>query len=126
MPLTILVAEDYDPIRRLLDQLLRNAGYDVLLAANGEELVRLAFGRSPDLVLTDLEVPLLDGYDAIRQLRADARTAATPPLLAMSSRDDIASLALDAGADDFVVKPFALDWLLTLVGEHLRRVHTRQ
>lgn len=125
MTLTILVAEDYDPIRRLLDQLLRSAGYDVLLAANGEELVRLALGRRPDLVLTDLEMPLLDGYDAIRQLRADARTAATP-LLAMSGRDDIAGLALDAGADDFVVKPFSLDWLLALVGEHLRRVHLRQ
>lgn len=125
MPLTILVAEDYDPIRHLLDQLLRSAGYDVVLAANGEELVRLAFGRRPDLVLTDLEMPLLDGYDAIRQLRADARTAATP-LLAMSGRDDNAGLAFDAGADDFVVKPFSLDWLLTLVGEHLRRMHARQ
>jgi len=122
---TILVAEDNDLVRHLLDQLLRSAGYQVLLAADGEELLRLALAARPDLVLTDLEMPLLDGIDAIRRLRADARTTALP-LLAMSARDDNAGLALDAGADDFVVKPFSITWLLNLVAEHLRRVHTRQ
>ncbi len=57
MPPTILVADDHDLIRELIDRLLRGAGYEVLLATNGEELVRLASDRRPDLVLTDLEMP---------------------------------------------------------------------
>lgn len=125
MNLTILVADDNDLMRTLLDTLLRSAGYQVTLARDGEELVRLAFAQPPALVLTDLEMPLVDGCDAIRQLRADARTAALP-LLAMSARDDTAALALDAGADDFITKPFSLAWLLSLVAEHLRRAHARQ
>ncbi|NWG19127.1 MAG: response regulator [Chloroflexi bacterium] len=125
MPPTTLVADDHDLIRDLIDRVLRGAGYEVLLATNGEELLTLTSDRRPDLVLTDLEMPLLDGYDALRQLRADARTTAVP-LLAMSGRDDCAHLALAAGADAFLTKPFSLDWLLTLVAEHLHGVHARQ
>lgn len=125
MPHTILVADDHDLIRDLIDRVLRGAGYEVLLAANGAELLALAAERRPDLVLTDLEMPVMNGLTAIRQLRATTHTSALP-LLAMSGRDDCAHLALDAGADAFVSKPFALDWLLTLVADHLHGVAARQ
>jgi two-component system, OmpR family, response regulator MprA len=119
-PNTILVADDDALLRQLLDTALRGAGYTVALAADGAELVRMAWDAPPALVLTDMAMPLFDGLDAIRLLRADPRTAAVP-ILAMSARLSLADAALTAGADAFLAKPFTLDDLLTQIAEHLGR-----
>lgn len=111
---TILVADD-DPLHReFLAILFRSAGYDVTLATDGAELVALATDAPPALILTDLAMPHMDGLAAIRQLRADARTAPLP-ILAMSARADLADDALAAGATAFFLKPFSLDALLAQV-----------
>ncbi|HET9222834.1 MAG TPA: response regulator [Roseiflexaceae bacterium] len=115
----ILVADDNAVIRNLLGRLCRKAGYHVEFAINGEELIRKALAQRPALVLTDLEMPLVDGSEAIRQLRNDARTAGVPMLL-FSARQDGAPLAQAAGADEFIAKPFTNQDLLSRITAHLR------
>ena len=114
----ILVADDNAFIRNLLERLFRQAGYQVELAINGEELIQKALAQRPALVLTDLEMPLVDGSEAIRQLRNDARTASVPMLL-FSAREDGAPLAHAAGADEFIAKPFTNKDLLSRITAHL-------
>jgi CheY-like chemotaxis protein len=114
----ILVADDNAVIRKLLERLCRQAGYQVEFAINGQELVQKALERRPALVLTDLEMPLVDGSEAIRQLRNDARTASVPMLL-FSAREDGAPLAQAAGADEFIHKPFTNQDLLSRITAHL-------
>jgi DNA-binding response OmpR family regulator len=119
LPATILVADDDELLRLLAERLLISEGYHVILAADGEELVRLALAAPPDLVITDLELPVLDGLAAIRRLRAEVRIA-TVPILALNANADYASRALAAGADNFLAKPYRLDDLLARVAVHLR------
>jgi DNA-binding response OmpR family regulator len=114
----ILIADDNALVRSLLERLIRQAGYQVELAANGEELIRKALARRPALVLTDLEMPLVNGSEAIRQLRSDERTASVPMLL-FSGRPDGAPLARAAGADEFIAKPFTPHELLSRITAHL-------
>jgi len=117
-PLTILVADDNEGIRNLLERLFRRAGYQVEFASDGEELIRKALARRPALVLADLEMPLVDGLEAIRQLRSDARTASVPMLL-FSARADAAPLARAVGADEFITKPFTNKDLLRRITAYL-------
>jgi CheY-like chemotaxis protein len=121
----ILVADDNAFIRSLLERLLRQAGYQVEFASNGEELIRKALAQRPALVLTDLEMPLVDGSEAIRQLRNDARTASVPMLL-FSAREDGAPLARAAGADEFIAKPFTNKDLMSRITAHLTRAAVYQ
>lgn len=114
----ILVADDNAFIRNFLGRLFRQAGYQVEFAINGEELIRKALAERPALVLTDLEMPVVDGSEAIRQLRNDVRTASVPMLL-FSAREDGAPLAQAAGADEFIAKPFTNQDLLSRVAAHL-------
>ena len=114
----ILVADDNACIRNLLDRIFRRAGYQVEFAINGEELIQKALAHRPALVLTDLEMPLVDGSEAIRQLRNDARTASVPMLL-FSAREDAAPLARAVGADEFIAKPFTNKDLLSRITARL-------
>jgi CheY-like chemotaxis protein len=118
----ILVADDNAFIRSLLGRLCGKAGYQVEFASNGEELIQKALAQRPALVLTDLEMPLVDGSEAIRQLRNDARTA-NVPMLMFSAREDGAPLAHAAGADDFIAKPFTNQDLLSRIAAHLLTHH---
>jgi two-component system, cell cycle response regulator DivK len=74
----ILVAEDYSDARELLQECLQLEGFDVVVASNGEEAVRRARVELPDAVVMDLSMPVLDGYDATRQLKQDVRTREIP------------------------------------------------
>src|SRR5689334_21975296 len=76
----ILIADDDPYIRQLLELALSEDGYEVVSASDGHELVRLAQDRAPSLILVDLAMPRMDGYEAIRQLRNDTRTAHVPML----------------------------------------------
>jgi len=118
----ILIADDEPNVRQLLELVLRGQGYDVTLATNGAQLVRLAQERVPDLVLVDLMMPQLDGYEAIRQLRNYTRTAHLPMLIltAKSTLDDVV-VGFETGADDYITKPFNIPELLARIKGHLRR-----
>jgi diguanylate cyclase (GGDEF)-like protein len=118
----ILIADDEPNVRQLLELVLRGQGYEVTLATNGAQLVRMAQERVPDLVLVDLMMPQLDGYEAIRQLRNDTRTAHLPMLIltAKSTLEDVVT-GFETGADDYITKPFNIPELLARIKGHLRR-----
>lgn len=118
----ILIADDEPAVRQLLELVLRSQGYDVLVTQNGDQLVRTAQEWVPDLVIVDLMMPQMDGYEAIRQLRNDTRTAHVPMLIltARASAEDVVT-GFDTGADDYVTKPFNIPELLARIRAHLRR-----
>jgi DNA-binding response OmpR family regulator len=103
----ILVVEDHTPLLRDISFILQVAGFDVVSAADGAEALSLMKRQKPDLVLSDIEMPNLNGYDLLRQIRADKKLASIPCIF-MSGRDDYDHLmtALDLGAADYLPKPF--------------------
>jgi type IV pilus assembly protein PilB len=118
----ILVADDEDDIRLVLKKRLENTGYDVLTAVNGAEAVSLAVKEKPDLIIMDVMMPEMDGFEATKILRSSLETAVIPVLMLTAKRDKESELeGLDAGADDYVTKPFDKDKLLARVKMLLRR-----
>src|SRR5512133_12428 len=101
---TILVAEDHLDSRDALRALLEAFGYTILLAVNGRQAVDVALAASPDLILMDIMMPELDGFEATRELRQHERTAKTP-IIAVTAMEGAHQLALLAGANDYVRKP---------------------
>lgn len=118
----ILIADDEPAVRQLLELVLAGQGYEVSLAPNGAQLVRMAQERVPDLMLVDLMMPQIDGYEAIRQLRNDTRTAHVPMLIltAKSTLEDVV-IGFETGADDYITKPFSIEELLLKIDIFLRR-----
>ena len=119
---SILVAEDDEFIARLLKAELAGAGYEVRIASDGVEALDAAFERCPDLVLADVMMPNMDGYEMTRLLREDPRTEAVS--IIMLTARGVASDKLEglsAGADDYIVKPFDAEELLARIRGVLRR-----
>jgi two-component system, OmpR family, KDP operon response regulator KdpE len=115
----VLVVDDEAPIRRALSANLRARGYDVDVAATGEQALDLAAHHHPDLVLLDLGLPGMDGREVIDGLRGWSAV----PIVVLSARGSEGDKvdALDAGADDYLSKPFGMDELLARVRAALRR-----
>jgi two-component system response regulator MprA len=115
----ILVVDDDGAITTALQRALSFEGYAVETAHDGEEGLRKARDAAPDLVILDLLMPGLDGFEVCRRLRAADDT----PILILTARDEVADRVrgLDLGADDYLVKPFASDELLARVRALLRR-----
>ena len=115
----VLIIEDELPMRRTLDIGLRARGYDVDLAASGEEALELAARQQPDVVILDLGLPGIDGIHVAQALRSWS----TAPIIVLSARgaEAVKVAALDAGADDYVTKPFGMDELLARIRAALRR-----
>ena len=118
-PARILVVDDDAAIRHALVAELTAAGYEVAEARDGAEGFRAFELSEPDLVLTDLAMPVADGFDLVRRIRQQGAT----PVVVLSVRGSDADKirALDLGADDFVVKPFSVAELLARVRAQLRR-----
>jgi DNA-binding response OmpR family regulator len=116
----ILVVEDDPSVLRGLADNLRFEGYEVLTAADGETALRLTRERQPDLVVLDLMLPKLSGYEVCRKVRDEGRAT---PILMLTARSDECDrvLGLDLGADDYVTKPFSVRELLARVRALLRR-----
>jgi diguanylate cyclase (GGDEF)-like protein len=119
---SLLVADDDPFIARLLEIELRAAGYDVRVASDGNHALELAQQRSPDLVLADVMMPNMDGFELTRRLRQDPRTA-TVSIIMLTARglsaDKLEGFAI--GADDYIVKPFDTPELLARIRGVLRR-----
>jgi two-component system cell cycle response regulator DivK len=109
MTYVILVVEDNERNLKLLRDVLEYAGYDVRVARTGEDGVTLAVKEPPDLVLMDLQLPGIDGMEALRQLRESPRTADIPvvAVTAQAMKQD-RERALDAGFDGYVEKPISV------------------
>lgn len=106
---TILVVEDNDKNLKLLRDVLQYAGYEVVAAGTGEEGVAMAIEHPPSLVLMDLQLPGMDGTEALHRLRASARTRSVPVIAvtAFAMREDH-QRAVDAGFDGYLVKPISV------------------
>lgn len=116
----ILVVEDEPAILRGLADRLKRESYEVLTAADGETGYRLVKQKNPDLVILDLMLPKLSGYEVCRMMRSEGLTT---PILMLTARGEEGDrvLGLDLGADDYVTKPFSLRELLARVRALLRR-----
>jgi diguanylate cyclase (GGDEF)-like protein len=118
----IVVADDDPDISSHLEMTLRHEGYQVFVASDGSEVLNLTRTVHPDLVLLDVDMPEVSGYDACRELRSHAQTATTP-IIMVTGHSETPELVegLDAGADDYLAKPFHTSELLARVRSVLRR-----
>src|ERR1700723_4803366 len=115
---TLLLVDDEPQIRRVLQTALCEAGYGVILAKNGQEGIDAVVREHPDLVLLDINLPDMSGFDACKMIRVSF----AGPILMVTVRNSVRDKidALDAGADDYIVKPFATGELLARVRAPLR------
>ena len=121
----VLVVEDDPDVRDVLTRLLRRAGYVALTAINGADAIIAAQQQQPDLILMDLMLPILNGLDATRQLKADPRTARIPVLMLTGQFlvDDEAQ-ARSAGCDGLILKPCPAEQFLAYVAKFIGRSDT--
>jgi two-component system cell cycle response regulator DivK len=116
----ILVVEDQEDNRRIIRDLLQSVGYQLIEAADGAAGVRLAKEERPDLILMDIQLPVLDGYEATRRIKADPELRPIPIIVVTSyalSGDD--AKAKTAGCDAYVAKPFSPRALLATIRKFL-------
>jgi two-component system KDP operon response regulator KdpE len=118
-PATILVIDDEPQIRRVLRSTLSSQGYVIIEAKTGEEGIESARKTKPDLVLLDVNMPGMGGIETCREIRRGSSAPIIILTVRSAERDKV--LALDAGADDYVVKPFGIEELLARIRASLRR-----
>ena len=119
----ILVVEDHPDNRRILRDLLGNAGYELIEAETGEEALTALEAQRPDLILMDIQLPVMDGYEATRRIRLNPELKLIPIIAVTSyalAGDEAKALA--AGCTAYVTKPFSPRALLAKVQEHLALV----
>lgn len=116
----VLIVEDDDSVARFLKQATREAGYSPMVVDNGADAFHLASTESFDLILLDVMIPEMDGFEVTRRLRA---STVMTPILIITARDALEDKVqgLDSGADDYIVKPFQIAELLARVRALLRR-----
>jgi DNA-binding response OmpR family regulator len=119
---TILVVEDESAVARGLQYALQREGYEVTVAPNGEEGLAIAGELAPDLIILDVRLPGIDGFELLRRLRA---TGSKAPVLMLTARDDEVDkvIGLELGADDYLTKPFGLRELMSRIKALLRRAY---
>jgi DNA-binding response OmpR family regulator len=119
MPKTILIVDDKASVRTLVKDYLTEQGFRVVMAANGQEALFVARQEKPDLILLDIMMPEMDGYEFIRTHRREADI----PIILLTARLDETDkvLGLEMGADDYVTKPFGMRELLARIRAVLRR-----
>ena len=119
----ILIVDDEKNIRDIIIYNLKKEGYQILQAADGEEGVRLAMEEEPDLILLDIMMPKMDGYDACKKIR---ETKNTPIIMLTARAEEVDKvLGLEFGADDYVTKPFGVRELMARVKATLRKAAFR-
>ena len=120
MPKTVLVVDDKSNVRTLLREYLTEQGYRVVTAENGRIALFTARHEKPDLILLDIMMPEMDGYDFVRTYRREAQTPIILLTAKLEETDKV--LGLELGADDYVTKPFGMHELLARIRAVLRRV----
>jgi two-component system cell cycle response regulator DivK len=117
----ILVVEDQADNRKIIRDMLRGADYEIIEAEDGEQALAAIARRRPDLILMDIQLPIMDGYEATRRIKADA-TLRSIPIIAVTSYalSGEEKKARAAGCDDYVPKPFSPRQLLAKIRQYLQ------
>jgi DNA-binding response OmpR family regulator len=122
MATKVLIAEDERDIRDLIAFSLRYGGFEVVEAANGQEAVERAVAEVPDLILMDVRMPRMTGYEACKQLKSIDSVKHIPVIfLSAKGQETEIQQGLDAGAEEYILKPFAPDELASKVREVVER-----
>jgi DNA-binding response OmpR family regulator len=112
----ILIAEDERDIRDLITFTLRFAGYEVIAASNGEEAVTLALQEIPDLIISDVRMPRMNGYEACEKIKAEETTKHIPVIfLSAKGQETEIQTGMSVGAAEYLLKPFAPDQLTSRI-----------
>src|SRR5437773_175915 len=120
----VLVVDDEADIRELVRELLGRAGYDVVEAPNGSEALRAFYSQQPDLVILDVQMPVLDGWETLTRIR---EVSDVPVLMLTARAEELDKVrGLRVGADDYITKPFGRQELLARVSANLRRVSQQE
>lgn len=116
----VLLADDEPSMQSLIRQILERGGYSLISAMDGNEAIELALAEEPDLIILDVMMPGLDGFETCRILR---HQGVSVPILILSAKGELADkgIGFSVGADDYLVKPFKTEELLMRVQAHLRR-----
>jgi two-component system cell cycle response regulator DivK len=116
----ILAVEDQEDNMKILRDLLTSAGYELIEAENGQEALAAVAKRQPDLILMDIQIPIIDGYEVTRRIKADPALRSIP-IIAVTSHaiGSGEEKARAAGCDDFVAKPYSPRQLLTKIRQYL-------
>ena len=127
MAAKILVVDDDPNVQRLLQYTLKQEGYDVVIASDGAEGFRLWGAEAPDLILLDVMLPKLDGYQVATKIRAEEGTPAHVPIIMLTAEREVEQKVrgLRAGADDYLIKPFHPAELLARIKSLLARFAPR-
>ena len=119
---TILVVEDQEDNRQILRDLLASAGFRMIEAHDGQQALTVARSERPDLILMDIQLPIVDGYEATRNIKRDPKLRHIPVIAVTSyalSGDE--KKALEAGCNAYVAKPFSTRYLLAKIGQFLEQ-----
>ena len=122
---TILIADDHEDSRELLHLILRGAGYSVREAQNGSECLKLARAETPDLIVMDLSMPVLDGWSLFEELKLDPGTSEIPCIAVTAHADLDRNRALEKGFIAYVSKPFTTEDLLHTIESALTNHQSR-
>ncbi len=126
MAYKILVVDDEPTIVRLMEFILARQGHEMIVAVNGEEALEKIKTHQPDLVLLDIMMPRIDGYEVAQRVRADPQTASLPIImLSAKAQDEDIRRGVEVGVDEYVTKPFTPDHLVHVVTEYLSRIHAK-
>jgi two-component system, cell cycle response regulator DivK len=119
--LTILLVDDYEDSRFVLRIFLESHGYGVVEAANGQQAIELAQSECPDLILLDLNIPVLDGLVATERIRASAAACRDVPIIAITAFDTygMKEAALEAGCNGYIAKPIDFDQMAKILHRNL-------
>ena len=123
----ILVVDDEPPIVRLMEFILARQGHEMIVAVNGQEALEKVRAHRPDLVLLDIMMPRVDGYEVARTLRADPEFADIPVIMlsAKAQEEDIQK-GLNVGVNEYITKPFSPEHLVHVVADHLSRLPSQE
>ena len=117
----ILVIDDSPTVLYMVTEMIAQGGHETITATNGEQALYMAITQRPDLVLLDVILPKLNGYEVCRQLKATPQTADIPVVMITSkTKDKDREWGMEQGADDYITKPFAADDLLDVIDRFVR------
>ncbi|MDD5424608.1 MAG: response regulator [Candidatus Omnitrophica bacterium] len=120
MPKTILIVDDEEDLVKVTTFRLKSLGYNVAAGVNGQEALDLIKEKRPDLVLLDLRLPVMDGRDVCKAVKANPELKDIPIVMFTASTEQISVQAKEAGADGFLVKPFEQEQLIAVLDKFLK------